>query len=215
MLLLAVLAVGAVGWMLAALFEDRDHQGLDSSKLVGRANVIGGVAGVLGASITLAPLVRRRAAQEQVPAQRRQVGTAQEQVRAQRRRVGEPLREALSRSADRYRVHPAISAGTADEPFLTAYGPREHDRRLRDVVATVVAGESRLVVLVGGSSTGKTRACWEALRELVQLADRRQGWWLWRPADARQLIDELTDAQVDMANTVVWLDSSGRVNWSV
>ena len=52
---------------------------------------------------------------------------------------------------------------------LTAYVAREHDRELAEVVKAAVAGVSGIAVLVGGSSTGKTRACWEALGLLRKL----------------------------------------------
>ena len=47
-------------------------------------------------------------------------------------------------------------------PVLPAYVPRGHDAELGLVVQAAVAGSSGIAVLVGGSSTGKTRACWEA-----------------------------------------------------
>lgn len=43
---------------------------------------------------------------------------------------------------------------------------REHDRHLSLTVAIVMGGHNQLVVLVGESSSGKTRACWEAVRTL-------------------------------------------------
>ena len=48
-------------------------------------------------------------------------------------------------------------------PELPAYVPREHDQLLAQVVRAAAGGRSGIAVLVGGSSTGKTRACWEAL----------------------------------------------------
>ena len=51
-------------------------------------------------------------------------------------------------------------------PALPAYVPREHDTELGWVVRAAADGRSGIAVLVGGSSTGKTRACWEALRLL-------------------------------------------------
>jgi transcriptional regulator with XRE-family HTH domain len=48
-------------------------------------------------------------------------------------------------------------------PMLPQYVAREHDAELGQVVAAAVQGASGIAVLVGGSSTGKTRACWEAL----------------------------------------------------
>ncbi len=44
-------------------------------------------------------------------------------------------------------------------PILPAYVPREHDTELGSVVRAAAEGRSGIAVLVGGSSTGKTRAC--------------------------------------------------------
>ena len=49
-------------------------------------------------------------------------------------------------------------------PVLPAYVPRDHDAELGSVVRAAAEGRSGIAVLVGGSSTGKTRACWEALQ---------------------------------------------------
>jgi hypothetical protein len=65
-------------------------------------------------------------------------------------------------------VHTAVPAGQAAGPGaeLTAYLPREHDIALRAELSTVFAGgASRLVMLTGESSTGKTRALYQALQE--------------------------------------------------
>ena len=48
-------------------------------------------------------------------------------------------------------------------PLLPPYVPREHDEVLGQVVRAAAGGRSGIVVLVGGSSVGKTRAGWEAL----------------------------------------------------
>ena len=48
------------------------------------------------------------------------------------------------------------------------------------VVRAAAAGRSGVAVLVGGSSTGKTRACWEALG---LLRDQDPPWRLWHPID--------------------------------
>ena len=57
-------------------------------------------------------------------------------------------------------VHKVIDGGP-----MPAYVRRPHDEVLRTVLDPAVTA-SRLVVVRGGSSTGKTRACWEALRLL-------------------------------------------------
>ena len=62
-------------------------------------------------------------------------------------------------------VHKAIDAEAVDLPELPAYVPREHDRRLRQIIENADRA-STMVVLVGDSSTGKTRALWEAIGHL-------------------------------------------------
>jgi hypothetical protein len=65
-------------------------------------------------------------------------------------------------------VHRAIDApgGTAPLPILPAYVERAHDWQLQAIVRQATDGRSAIAVLVGGSSTGKTRACWEAVQGL-------------------------------------------------
>jgi len=74
-------------------------------------------------------------------------------------------------------VHTAVEIGTppAGLPTLPTYVPRDHDGRLQAVVRKAVDGASAVVVLVGDSSCGKSRACWEAVRSLPD------GWRLWHP----------------------------------
>src|ERR1700733_7486559 len=74
---------------------------------------------------------------------------------------------------------------------LPRYVHRGHDGRLDKVVQAAVAGTSGMAVLVGQTWTGKTRACWEALR---WLRDSGQGWSLCHPVDpspAEALLREL------------------------
>ncbi|MCF3119097.1 hypothetical protein IPZ68_05150 [Streptomyces arenae] len=94
----------------------------------------------------------------------------------------------------------APTAGLAPQP---PYVPREHDTALRTVVAEAADGRSRLAVLVGGSSTGKTRACFEALALLGA------EWRLWRPPSAEDLVAGLA-GQPRLPRTVVWLDEAQR-----
>jgi hypothetical protein len=70
-------------------------------------------------------------------------------------------------------------------PALPAYVPRDHDRSWarwcgRPQRAAAGSRCRRSAVLVGGSSTGKTRACWEALQ---LLRDQSVPWRLWHPID--------------------------------
>ncbi|ONH55480.1 hypothetical protein CcI49_28580 [Frankia sp. CcI49] len=98
-------------------------------------------------------------------------------------------------------VHPAIDAGAAAAglPPLPAYIVRKHDAELRKLVARAAGGASVIAVLVGESSTGKTRACWEAVQTLPE------GWRLWHPISPEMARDRLT---LIGARTVVWLDET-------
>ncbi|MER7356925.1 tetratricopeptide repeat protein [Nonomuraea dietziae] len=101
-------------------------------------------------------------------------------------------------------VHPAIEvAGQATG--LPAYVRRDHDARLDEAVRRAEGGQSTLAVLVGGSSTGKTRACWEALHKL---RDSRKRWRLWHPIDpGRPEAAAETLSQIG-PRTVVWLNET-------
>jgi len=79
---------------------------------------------------------------------------------------------------------------------LSTYVRRPHDELLRAVLDPAVSA-SRLVVIRGGSSTGKTRAAYEAVTDV--LAD----WRLDYPLDASALANRLKDGI--QARTVLWL----------
>ncbi|MUN41681.1 hypothetical protein [Actinomadura litoris] len=63
-------------------------------------------------------------------------------------------------------VHRPITVNGATTGLLPPYVRRGHDDRLGQVVEQVLGGGSAMAVLVAGSSAGKTRACWEALKPL-------------------------------------------------
>ena len=90
-------------------------------------------------------------------------------------------------------------------PALPRYVPREHDTELGSVVRAAAEGSSGIAVLVGGSSTGKTRACWEALR---LLQDQRPGWQLWHPIDPSRADAVLREPSAIGPRTVVWLNEA-------
>jgi hypothetical protein len=90
-------------------------------------------------------------------------------------------------------------------PMLPAYVPREHDLELERVVRKAAEGGSGIAVLVGGSSTGKTRACWEALRLLRNLP---QQWRLWHPIDPTRPDAALRELPAIGPRTVVWLNEA-------
>ncbi|WP_158698036.1 helix-turn-helix domain-containing protein, partial [Streptomyces prunicolor] len=120
--------------------------------------------------------------------------------------LGKPISEWSPHDLE---VHPAGLAidghgqGAALEPTLPGYVPRAHDRVLAEVVRDAEQGRSRIVVLVGTSSTGKTRACWEAVQALV---DRE--WKLWHPFDPTRAEAALEDLSRVPRRTVVWLNEA-------
>ena len=99
-------------------------------------------------------------------------------------------------------VEVAVRPGAAELPVLPAYVPREHDRRLAKVVSRSAGGNSSIAVLVGGSSTGKTRACWEAVHTLPA------GWRLWHPIFPDRTEAFLAELERVAPRTVVWLNEA-------
>jgi hypothetical protein len=90
-------------------------------------------------------------------------------------------------------------------PALPEYVPRDHDVELGQVVRAAAQGRSGIAVLVGGSSTGKTRACWEALG---LLRDRPDPWRLWHPIDPTRPEATLRELPRIGPRTVVWLNEA-------
>ncbi|MFF0094557.1 alpha/beta fold hydrolase [Streptomyces canus] len=87
---------------------------------------------------------------------------------------------------------------------LTPYLVREHDHRLREHLATAArAGTSLFALLVGESTTGKTRALYEAVLGLAP------DHVLLHPADAEELEQLLDDGTV-VQGTVLWLNETQR-----
>jgi hypothetical protein len=73
--------------------------------------------------------------------------------------------------------------------------PRDLDADLRTAI-TAAANDGGFVLLVGGSSVGKTRALYEAVHAVLP------EWWLLPPADANA-VRELAAASA--LRTVIWL----------
>ena len=121
--------------------------------------------------------------------------------------AGWPLAEVTSPFDFLLEVHRAIDAagaGAAGLPELPVYVPREHDRPLGEAVAQAAGGASQMRVLVGGSSTGKTRACWEALQPLREAG----GWRLWHPIAPAPPDALLADLARVGPRTVLWLNEA-------
>ncbi|WP_407917407.1 hypothetical protein [Kitasatospora sp. NE20-6] len=105
-------------------------------------------------------------------------------------------------------VHPAgatvaLNSPGRSERVLPGYVERAHDRALACAVREAAEGRSRMVVLVGSSSTGKTRACWEAVQPLAA-----EGWRLWHPYDPTRAEAALADLERVAPRTVVWLNEA-------
>ena len=102
-------------------------------------------------------------------------------------------------------VHAAVSpsGSAAPDASLPPYFERPHDVLLRNAIRAVVAGgPSVLAVLVGDSSTGKTRALFEAVR---QACPHR---FLLCPANPAELLAILD--QVEPTSAVIWLNELQR-----
>ncbi len=97
-------------------------------------------------------------------------------------------------------VHPAPGPdGTADLP-LTEYLTRPHDDTLRQRLARAAASNDAVfVLLVGRSASGKTRAGYEAVVDVLP------DWPVLHPADGEELL-----AAAIGPRTVLWLDETQR-----
>ncbi|MEW2259793.1 helix-turn-helix domain-containing protein [Streptomyces sp. NPDC047869] len=85
---------------------------------------------------------------------------------------GGPGRAVGEREPHDLEVHPAGhgiagESGSSVVRALPGYVGRGHDRVLAGALEDAAADRSAMVVLVGRSSTGKTRACWEAVQSLA------------------------------------------------
>ncbi|MFD7409660.1 hypothetical protein ACFV7R_45280 [Streptomyces sp. NPDC059866] len=118
--------------------------------------------------------------------------------------LGQPLRLVTDPFA--LEVHRAIdhSAGHFPHglPPLPVYVERAHDEELRQRVVQALKGTSTMAVLIGPSSTGKTRACWEAIQELPDT------WRLWHPIVPGRAEAALTGIGGIGPHTVVWLNDT-------
>ena len=100
-------------------------------------------------------------------------------------------------------VHAAISVPGVPDNVPPEYVPRDADAAEQGVRAKVTAAAQRggFVLLVGGSSVGKTRCAVEAVKALLP------DWWLVHPAGPGEVA---TLAAAPSLRTVVWLDELQR-----
>ncbi|MFE0906105.1 hypothetical protein ACFW3Y_23025, partial [Streptomyces rochei] len=206
---------GAVGvspttigdWLRADRFPQQSDQLLNLVRAVRAQAERAGLAGDPAAAAVLDGQKWRRAYQAE--ARRRADGTraaveaGHGRAVLERMRPGMPLAEVVD--PFHLEVHHAIGSPVTGLPVLPAYVPREHDRWLAEVVAQAAAGASRIAVLAGGSSTGKTRACWEALQPL---RERDEPWRLWHPIAPTRPDAALAELADIAPYTVIWLNEA-------
>ena len=93
-------------------------------------------------------------------------------------------------------IHSAAPAVSGDDE-LPVYVERDFDFSLRTALTSKLPGRGTFLVMVGGSSTGKTRSLYEAVYGLVP------DWWLVQPAEAAEMLEWKNAPPRD---TVFWLD---------
>lgn len=102
-------------------------------------------------------------------------------------------------------VHQAVSVGREASSELPPFVPRKHDSQLRDALTAATKRDHHsLLVLVGGSSTGKSRSALEAVRAC--LPDHP----LVVPLEADELRDTLRDWPAKQWPVVLWLNEMQR-----
>jgi len=118
---------------------------------------------------------------------------------------GRPLTEVTDPFA--LEVHRPVQAEgpQRDLPTLPPYIAREHDVKLARVTEAAKDGRSGIAVLVGGSSTGKTRACWETVQTLNV---PHSPWRLWHPIASTRTEAALQDLKDVAPATVIWLNEA-------
>ena len=100
-------------------------------------------------------------------------------------------------------VHATISVPGLPDEVPPEYVPRDVDNAEHGLWGKVEAAKKRggFVLLVGGSSVGKTRSAVEAVRALLP------DWWLVHPAGSAEVA---ALARASVPRTVVWLDELQR-----
>jgi hypothetical protein len=114
--------------------------------------------------------------------------------------VGRPIEEVTD--PFELEVHRPILVPGHDLSTLPTYIGRDFDRLLNQRIEESASGASTMAVLVGGSSTGKTRACWEAVQKLRRQSDP---WHLWHPHETAQAVAVLEHGGI-RPYTVIWLN---------
>ncbi|MDR6980844.1 hypothetical protein J2X68_007586 [Streptomyces sp. 3330] len=111
--------------------------------------------------------------------------------------LGRPVREINAYDLE---VHHEIT--WRNVTGLTSYISRHHDLGLQRRITEAAGGSSHLVMLVGPSSSGKTRACYEAVKALPD------DWRLWHPIDPGRPQAALAHLGSVGPKTVIWLNEA-------
>ncbi|WP_052808572.1 helix-turn-helix domain-containing protein [Streptomyces cyaneogriseus] len=130
-------------------------------------------------------------------------------TRAPQGPLTDPPRPVRHWTAAQLGVHPSISGTGAHTRGFTvpAYVERPHDEDLRQALnRAVTSDESVLVIVRGGSCTGKTRSAYEALNAVGGLAD----WDLVCPRTQDGALEILTDTPWT-PRTILWLDDAHHI----
>jgi hypothetical protein len=175
--------------------------------------VVGSGAGVAGVAVAVAALVTQaRSARKHPPL------TADQPVTVRLEPSVTPARSSVLRGAVRIPadavrvssadprllgVHEAISVPRMPDERLPEYVPRDADYGDRGVRARVAAAAEKggFVLLVGGSSVGKTRSAYEAITALLP------DWWLVHPDGPAEIAGL---AAAPARRMVMWLDELQR-----
>ncbi|MBA6439777.1 esterase/lipase family protein [Streptomyces sp. GMR22] len=119
---------------------------------------------------------------------------------------GPPVETINTLKAETLEVHVAVSPGDAENAAisLTPYLTRAHDELLRQALKRAIdGGPSIFATLTGDSSTGKTRALYEALRKMAP--DRP----LLRPTSSDHLLAQIEGGLL-VSGSVLWLNETQR-----
>ncbi|MFF8696714.1 hypothetical protein ACF08W_31315, partial [Streptomyces sp. NPDC015144] len=185
------------------------HMRLDKTALAGRAGLgrttvseafrAGGPV-PSGGTIQALATALRLPADELLELRRAATGASAVEAPGPGRPVGECEPHDLEVHPAGYGASAPVSTGVR---VLPGYVRRAHDGVLATAVREAAAGRSGIVILVGTSSTGKTRACWEAVQPLAE-----HGWRLWHPFDPTRAEEALENLHRVGPRTVVWLNEA-------
>jgi hypothetical protein len=190
---------------------DDDLPGSPGKDLIGK--IISGDGLASGQNtVTVAVALARAAGRERIAQLAEQVrrlwiaaATTEQPAPPSADRLGRPVGECDPLMLE---VHPAIHVpGSQSASVLPPYVLRIHDTRLREIVDGMLDDKrSRLVTLVGGSSTGKTRGGWELARYLDSKQPGR--WRLWHPYDPTRPQAALAELEKAGPGTIIWLNEA-------